>query len=282
MILVTSATGTVGSEVVKTLKSRGVSLTAASRDPAKAQDKLGVPAVAWDWKRPQDFGRALGGVQTLFLGTPPGVLEEKDYGLSAVAAAKQAGVKKIVKLSALGIETMPESAHRQIELAVERGPFQWVFLRPSFFMQNLNEGMGPEIKLHGSLSVPSGDGRTGMIDARDIANVAAVALTQDDLNGRGLTLTGPEALSYAEMAKQLGSILGKPLRHVDISASDYTALLLKAGLAGHYAEFLTMLYDQFVKKGYAATVTDEVKKATGQEPLRFTQYAKDYAEAFKN
>ncbi|MGH7442084.1 MAG: SDR family oxidoreductase [bacterium] len=281
MILVTSATGTIGSEVVKTLKAQGQVLKAASRDPANAQDKLGVPTVSWDWKRPQDFVKTLGGVRTLFLGTPPGIPEEKDYGLSAVAAAKQAGVKKIVKLSAIGTENMPDSPHRQVELAIEQGGFQWVFLRPNFFMQNLNENMLMEIKQYGSLSVPTGEGLTSAIDARDIAAVAAVGMIGDSLNGQGLTLTGSEALSYKDMAEQLGLAIGKTLRHVDIPAPDYKVLLLKAGVSPFYADFLTMLYHEVVRKGYVAGISDAVKKTTGREPIRFSQYAKDYADAFK-
>lgn len=281
MILVTSGTGTVGSEVVKILKSQNIPVIAASRDPDKAKGVLGVPTVAWHWDKPHDFVKALTGVKTLFLCTPPGQAEEKAYGLSAVQAAKEVGVMKIVKLSAIGVENMHESPHRQIEMAIEAGSFQWVFLRPNFFMQNFNEAMAQEIDLEGTLSVPCGDGRTGFIDARDIAAVAVAAMHGNELNKQGLTLTGSEALSYVDVADQLGRAIGKALRHNDLGASDYTELLLKAGLTRHYAEFLSALYDQVVRKGFAATVTDNVKKITGREPITFKQYAKDYAWAFK-
>jgi uncharacterized protein YbjT (DUF2867 family) len=280
MILVTSATGTVGSEVVKQLKALGVPLTAASREPAKAQASCGVPAVAWHWDRPQDFASALKGVHTLFLGTPSGTTEEKAYGLAAVAAAKEAGVKKIVKLSAIGVEHMPDSPHRQIELAIEAGRFQWVFLRPSFFMQNLNEGKVHGIRQAGIIALPAGDGRTGFIDARDIASVVVAAIKGDAFNRQGLTLTGSEALSYVDVAAQLGQAIGKPIRYDDVAPADFTSGLLKAGMSKHYAEFMTALYDQVVKKGFAATVTDNVKKITGKDPILFKQYAKDYADAF--
>ncbi|HTB21597.1 MAG TPA: SDR family oxidoreductase [bacterium] len=281
MILVTSATGTVGSEVVKQLKATGLPLTAASREPATAQAKLGVPAVAWNWDRPGDFAGALKGVSTLFLGTPPGLLEEQAYGMSAVAAAKEAGVKKIVKLSAIGVEHMPESAHRRIELAIEAGGFQWVFLRPGFFMQNLNEGMVQGIKESGVIALPAGDGRTSFIDARDIAAVAVKALTSDVFNGQGLTLTGSEALGYVDVAAHLSRAVGKPVRYDDVAPALFTAAMLKAGMSKHYAEFLTTLYDQVVRKGFAATLTDNVEKITGKPPILFAQYAKDYAPAFK-
>ena len=281
MILVTSATGTVGSEVVKQLKTLGLPLTAASREPAKAQASLGVPAVAWHWDQPKEFAAALKGVRTLFLGTPPGTTEEKAFGLAAVAAAKEAGVKKIVKLSAIGVENMPDSPHRQIELAIEAGGFQWVFLRPSFFMQNLNEGLLHGIKQSGTIALPAGDGRTGFIDARDIAAVAVAAIHGDLLNGQGLTLTGSESLGYVEIAAQLGKAIGKPVRYDDVAPADFTASMLQAGMGKHYAEFMTVLYDQVVKKGYVSIVNDNVKKITGKDPILFAQYAKDYAQAFK-
>lgn len=281
MILVTGATGTVGSEVVKILKSQNVPVTAASRDPAKAMKKLGVPSLDWHWDRPQEFVKALRGVKTLFLCTPPGLVEEKTFGLSAVSAAKEAGVMKIVKLSAIGVEKMHESPHRQIELAIEAGSFQWVFLRPGFFMQNFNENMAQEIMGNGSLSVPCGEGRTSFIDVRDIAAVAVAAIAGGDLNKQGLTLTGSEALSYVEVADQLGRAIGRPLRHNDLPAAEFTALLLKSGISKHYAEFMTTLFDQVVRNGFAAEVTDNVRKITGREPIKFRQYAKDYAWVFK-
>ena len=104
MILVTSATGTVGSEIVKQLKAHGLAATAARRNPGKAGTDLGVPAVAWHWDQPAGFVEALNGVKTLFIGTPLGATEELAYGLAAVAAAKATKVKKIVKLSAIGVE----------------------------------------------------------------------------------------------------------------------------------------------------------------------------------
>jgi uncharacterized protein YbjT (DUF2867 family) len=280
MILVTSATGTVGSEVVKQLKNLGLPVTAASRNPAKAGADLGVPAAAWHWDQPRSFGEALAGVHTLFLGTPPGTTEELAWGLAAVDAAKAAGVKKIVKLSAIGVENMPDSAHRKIELAVEAGGFEWFFARPSFFMQNLNEGMLQSVQ-SGVIGLPAGDGRTGFIDARDIAAVLVEAIKGHGLDGQGLTLTGPAALGWVDVAAELTRALGKPVRYDDVAPAAYTAALLAAGMPKHYAEFLTVLYSQVVKNGFAADVTDNVKKVTGKDPITLAQYAQDHAALLK-
>jgi uncharacterized protein YbjT (DUF2867 family) len=280
MILVTSATGTVGSEIVKQLKSQGLAVTAASRNPGKAGTDLGVPAVAWHWDQPSSFGEALRGVHTLFLGTPPGTTEELAWGLSAVEAAKAAGVRKIVKLSAIGVENMPDSAHRKIELAIEAGGFEWFFARPSFFMQNLNEGLVQGIRA-GVIALPAGDGRTGFIDARDIAAVVVEAIKGSGLNGQGLTLTGSEALGYVDVAAELTRATGKAVRYDDVAPGAFTEAMLAAGMPRHYAEFMTVLYSQVVKNGFASTVTDNVKKVTGKDPIKLSQYAKDYAAAFK-
>lgn len=279
MILVLSATGTIGSEVVKALKTQGVALRAGSRDPKKAEASLGVEAVAWDWEQPAAFATALKGVDTLFLATPAGTTEELRYGLSAVAAAKAAGVKKIVKLSAIGVEQQPQSPHRQIELQVEADGFAWCFLRPSFFMQNLSEANLHDIRTDGAIYLPSGDGKTGVIDARDIGAVAAQALTHNTWNGQGLTLTGPAALSYAEMAALLSAATGKTIKHVDLAPADFHAALIKAGVPEHYATFLVGLYD-LVKKGYTALVTATVSEVLGRPATSFESFAKDYAKVF--
>jgi uncharacterized protein YbjT (DUF2867 family) len=280
MILITSATGTVGSEVVKRLKAQGLAVTAASRLSAKASADLGVPAVTWHWDQPQGFAAALEGVETLFLGTPPGSPDELSGGLAAVAAAKRAGVRKIVKLSAIGAEKMPDSAHRRVELAIEAAGVEWFFARPGFFMQNFNEGMLKDV-LSGVIARPAGDGRTSFIDARDIAAVLAVAVQGDSLNGQALALTGSEALSYGDLAAELSRATGRPLRYEDVPAADFKAALLAAGVPRQGADFMTSFYDQVVRRGFAATVTDGVKRATGRDPLTLAQYARDYAAVFK-
>jgi uncharacterized protein YbjT (DUF2867 family) len=277
MIFVTGATGTVGSQTIKALVAKGASVRAGSRQPEQAKAQLGVEAVAWDWDKPQGFAEALKGVEALLLITPPGTNKELAYGLAAVEAAKAAGVKKIVKLSAIGIENNPASPHRQIELAIEQGPFKWVFLRPSFFMQNLEEGMLDGVKA-GIIGLPTGSGRTGFIDARDIGAVAAEALTRGDFDGQGLTLTGPEALTWGEVGQALTRALGRPVRHDDISAETFTARMLAAGMPGHYAEFMTTLYG-FVKAGYTATVTPTVRLVLGRDPHSLDQYAQDHKAA---
>jgi uncharacterized protein YbjT (DUF2867 family) len=279
MILVLGATGTVGAEVIKGLKARGISVTAASRDPKKAQAQLGVPAVAWNFEEPELSTRIMEGVDTLFLMSPPGIDNELEYGLRTVAAGKAAGIRKVVKLSAIGVENQPESPHRQVEVAVEEAGFRWTFLRPSFFMQNCNETFLPSVTHEGGIFVPAGEGRTGFVDARDVGAVAVEALTSDALVGQGLTLTGSEALTYGEVAAILAQNIGKTVRYVDIPPEQFKQALLAAGVPERYCDVMNMLYG-FVRAGYVATVTDEVTNILKRPPITFAQYARDYASAF--
>jgi uncharacterized protein YbjT (DUF2867 family) len=279
MILVLGATGTVGAETIKSLKARGISVTAASRDAQKAEAQLGVPAVAWDFEQPELCEQIMQGVETLFLLSPPGIDKELEYGLQTVKAAKAAGIRKVVKLSAIGVQDQPDSPHRQVELAVEKAGFQWTFLRPSFFMQNCNESFLPSVKHDGGLFLPAGEGRTGFVDARDVGAVAAETLTTDTFVGQGLTLTGSEALTYSEVASILGQSIGKTVRYVDIPPEQFKKALLAAGVPERYCDVMNMLYG-FVKAGYLATVTDDLTKILKRPPITFAQYARDYAQAF--
>ena len=131
------------------------------------------------------------------------------------------------------------------------------------------------------VALPAGDGRTSFIDARDIAAVLVEAIKGDRLSGQGLTVTGSDALGYADVTAELTRALGKPVRYDDIAAGNFTAALLGEGVTKRYAEFMTVLYDQVVRNGFVSTVTDNVKKVTGKDPIKLAQYAKDYASAFE-
>lgn len=279
MILVLGATGTVGHETVKALKAKGVAMRAGSRDPKKAEALLGIDAFAWDWEAPQSWAAALAGVDSLFLLTPAGTTKDADYGIAAVEAAKQAGVKKIVRLSVIGADQDPASAHARVEKAVEASGLKWVHVRPTFFAQNCDEGMLPGIKA-GSIALPTGEGRTPFVDARDIGAVCAAALCKPDWDGQALSLTGPRALTYGEVAAILRESTGLKVAFKDISTDEFKAAWKSHGVPEHYVEFMAKLYGA-VKAGYVAPLADGVRKALGRAPIDFEQYAKDYAKAFQ-
>jgi uncharacterized protein YbjT (DUF2867 family) len=279
MILVLGATGTVGQETVKALKAKGVKVTAGSRDPKKANAALGVPAIAWNWEEPAGFVEALKGFDTLFLLTPPATTTEFAWASSAVDAAKKAGVKKIVRLSALGSDQNAETVHYKVEHAIKASGLAHVFLRPTFFHQNCDEGLLAGIKA-GFIGLPTGEGKTGFIDARDIGAVAAEALSTSTWDGQGINMTGPAALTYGDLARILSEKSGHKVEFKDLTTDEFKAAWTKAGVPQHYVDFMAILYG-FVKAGYMSGLADGVKKVLGRDPISFEQYATDFAGKFK-
>ena len=198
-ILITGATGNVGMEIIGAL--RGSGHTAARRCH---QRRAGARA-AWRrhrlrhvrFRAPGDVSRlAYAGVTRMFLMRPPQISDIPRYITPAIVAAKQAGVQQIVFLSLLGVEKNTIVPHAKVEAAILAAGVPYTFLRPSFFMQNLSTTHRDEIRDGSEIFVPAGHGATSFIDARDIAAVAALALTEDGHANKAYPLTGSAALTY--------------------------------------------------------------------------------------
>lgn len=285
MILITGATGTTGREVVAELKRLGArGVRALVRDPGRADfiREAGFETVAGDFERPETLDAALVGVERALLLTPPTpdtVSHHRDF----INAATAAGVRRVVKLSAFGADAdAPEGFgrwHGQSENLLKTSGLKWTILRPNFFMQNLL-GQARQIAATGSIHQPLGDARASFIDARDIAAVAARALTGEGHDGQTYTLTGPEALSYAEVAAKLSEASGRVINYVPVTPEQFRAGALAAGLPEWLVSALERLNELFAS-GRAAEVTDAVRRVGGKEPTTFEQFARDYAEAFR-
>ena len=285
MILITGATGTTGREVVAELRRLGAKgVRALVRDPARADvvREAGFEAVAGDFERPETLGAALEGVERALLLTPPTpdtVRHHRDF-LEAAAAA---GVRQVVKLSAFGADAdAPEGFgrwHGQAENLLKTSGLRWTVLRPNFFMQNLL-GQARQIASTGSIFQPVGDARASFIDVRDIAAVAARTLTEDGHDDQTYTLTGPEALSYQDVAARLSEATGRSITYVPVSPEQFRAGALGAGLPEWLVSALERLNEIFAS-GQAAAVTDDVRRVARREPTTFEQFARDHAEAFK-
>jgi len=277
MILVTGASGTVGRETVKALQKRKAEFQGAYRDLSKAPS--GVTAVHFDYDDKSTWKSALDGVDTLFLLTPPSQPKELEQSLGLIEAAVKAGVKKIVKLSAAGVEMNPESFHRKAELAIEATGLKFAHSRPTFFHNNFAEGFAPAVK-SGTLALPTGDGKTAFIDARDIGEANAVLLTEPKYEGKGYALKGPESLNHAEVAAIISAAAGIKVAFKDISDAEFRALMKSWGMPDYTIEIYSMLYD-IVKKGYAADLGPDLKTLTGSPGITLAQFAKDHAGAWK-
>jgi uncharacterized protein YbjT (DUF2867 family) len=285
-ILVTGATGTVGSEVVKQLSAKGADVRACCHTLSKA-DKIkgpGVEIVEFDYTKPETVGAAFKGVEKLFLLTTPLVGNMVETTALLVEEAKKAGVKHIVELSVLGADTeskvLPMKWHRQAEMTVEESGIPYTFVRPSGFMQNFSNFNAQTIKAQNAIYTATGEGKIGFVDARDIAAVAVEALTVDGHEGKTYTVTGPEAISYNQAAETLSEVLGREISHVDISEEDARKGFVEAGYPDWVGD--AVIEDaRITREGRLSTVEPTVEDVTGKKPRSFEQFATDYAEAFR-
>ncbi|MFN7975484.1 MAG: SDR family oxidoreductase [Acidobacteriota bacterium] len=280
MILVTGASGTVGREVVSALAAAGAPVRAASRKGGAGP--AGTESVAMDFGNPESIRRGLDGVDKVFLALG-GVPNQAELESNVVRAARQAGVKHLVKLSVLGADSEGFSfakLHRGIERAIESSGVPYTLLRPNGFMQNFVTFMGATIKGEGAIYQPAGMARISHVDVRDIAAVAAAALTSSGHEGKAYAITGPEALSYDDAAAMLTEALGKTVKYVDVPEAGYREGLLKWGIPADAADALIDL-NRYYKTGNMAVVTTTVKDVTGHAPMSFSRFARDHAAALR-
>jgi len=283
MILVTGATAIVGLELTKSLFDRGlpVRVFVRNRSRAKSLSFPRIELVMGDFARSATFDGALAGVDQLFLMIPSSPQSEQQLR-NFVDAAKHARVKHIVQLSRFGADADSSGRSRRCHAAVEyhimKSRIPYTFLRPNLFMQSLL-GFRSVISFQGALYASAGAAKVSVIDVRDVAHVAAATLTQYIHEGKTYELTGPEALSYSEMASQLSQAFGKHIKHMDIPPQAMLQTLLDLGVPTWRADGLMEDYDYY-RRGQAAAVTTAVYDVIHREPTRFSQFAADYAHQF--
>lgn len=277
-VLVLTATGTTGSATVAALLRAGATVRAATRDPAGAAFPAGATPVAWSFDDPSTWAPALAGVDALYLACPGWLPDEVEVADAILDAARAAGVTRVVKLSAAGVENNPASSHRRVEVLIEGSGLAWVHLRPTFFAENFIESYGGPIRSEGAIYLPAGGGRTGFIAASDIGEAAAVALLGEQ-SGEAWTLTGPESLDHAEVAAILTEVLGRPIRYVDIPPEAFAAALRQHGVSELGVSVMDGLYGM-VRAGWTAELSPDVERVTGRTPTRFRDWAAAHAGAW--
>jgi uncharacterized protein YbjT (DUF2867 family) len=282
MILVTGATGTSGREILKALAARGVAAKAMVRSTDTSPElPNGITTVRGDFDNEASLLKALAGVERAFLLTPSTERAEEQQ-IRFVDAAARAGVRHIVKLSQFA--AAPDSPvrflryHAAVEAKIRASGLQWTFLRPNLFMQGLLQFAGM-IRDKGMIAAPVGDARVSVVDVRDNAAVTAVALTEDGHEGRTYTLTGPEALTHAEMAEKLSAATKRTIAFTDASGDDMRQAMAGVTMPEWQIEGLIEDYAHY-HRGEAAVIAPGVRDATGQEPRPFDGFARDYAGAF--
>ncbi|MFC4907888.1 NAD(P)H-binding protein [Actinomadura gamaensis] len=279
MILVTGATGTVGRELVRVLAAWGEQVRAVTRDLAKATFPDGVEAVRADFDEPATLKDAARGADAIFMLSAPGPWIPRNDA-AVVAAARAAGVRRVVKLSAIGTGDHPEDRdwHLAGERALKGSGLAWTILRPSSFASN-TLSWADAIRAGQPVPNTMGDGRQGVVDPADVAEVAARALVSSEHDGRTYTLTGPEAISVPQMAETLGTVVGRPVRTVPLSLDEYRERLTEAGLD---PAFVTTAVEgsRLVASGGNERVTDDVERVLGRPPRSFADWAGAHRAAF--
>jgi uncharacterized protein YbjT (DUF2867 family) len=275
MILVTGATGNVGSELVNALAEAGARVRALTRDPSAVTFPAGVEPVAGDLNRPQTLADALAGVSGIFL--MPGY--EDMPGL--LALARRAGVKRVVLLSggsaALADMSNAVSRYQTLsEQAVRESGLSWTFLRPRAFMSNALRWR-PQLAAGDEVRVPFPTVPTASIDPYDIAAVAAVALLSDGHDGRIYELTGPESLLPADQVAVLAKVLGR-----NLTCHGLTDEEAREEMSGTMpAEYVDAFFSFYVGGTLdESTVHPTVREVTGREPHTFEQWAHAHAGEF--
>ena len=297
-ILVTGATGNVGSEVVKQLvssfssSSSGQSVIRAaavhSQNKADKFRQYGetVEIVNMDYNKPETIAAALNNVGKLFLLTLPS-LNMTDISSKVVREAKKNGVQHIVKLSVFGADAEPGiiigRLHGQEERIIEESGMTCTFLRSSAFMQNFVNYFGYTIKAQNAIYLPAGEGKVSFVDARDVAAVAAKLLTKN--NGRSqhenkvYVITGPEALSYSQVAEIISKEIGRKISYIDTAEED-TRKVMKS--MGREDWLIDAILEEFynARVGNRSKTTNTVEQIIGRKLTSFAQFVRDYANSF--
>jgi uncharacterized protein YbjT (DUF2867 family) len=281
MILVTGATGNVGSELVAQLAADGVPVRAMTRSPEKARFPEGVEVVAGDFDKPETLPAALAGIDRVFV-CPPGYGPEGPVQeRTLVAAAREAGVKHLVKLSTSGVgygATDPlTSGHRAGEQVIQESGRDWTILRPGTFMIYLY-GYADTIAKDRTMYVTEGDPVSAMIHPRDIASVAAKVLTTSGHEGQAYTLTGGEPLSPQRQGEIISEALGQEVKVVERTKAQAQAEFDRMGWGGPRLEALLELKRQ--SAAWDWKVSDAVEKITGKAPLTLHDWVEENIHIF--
>lgn len=284
MILVVGATGNIGSEVVRLLRAKSVATRVLVRNKAKAASTFGdgVEVVAGDLRDPASLPAALEGVDKVFLVTAL-ALDQVAMRNTLIDAAAQAGVKHVVMST--GIGAAPDAPvqfgrwHGENQERLKQSGMDWTFVQPTFFMQNFFMS-APTIKDHGAFYLPLGENSPiSWVDARDIAAVAATALTGAGHEGKAYPVTGPAAVTAEQIAQAMTARLGKPVRYVAVSNDDAKAAMLDAGMPEPLADAMIELY-ALAPPGYLGDVADTVSTVTGAPARDVETFLTDYKLAF--
>ena len=285
MILLTGATGKVGSELAKLVAAKRLPARALVRNAEQASklEGLGLEIVHGDFDRPETLRAALHGVERAFF-LPANGPRQVQQGANFIDAATAAGVRHVVKVSGFLPDADSPNAnarrHWETNAKLKASGLAWTLLRPNFYMQNLLMFV-ETIREHGRFHLNAGTAVCGMVHVSDIAAVGAVCLTDASHEGRDYALTGPAAISFAEAAAELSAAAGRPVSYVPLGDADFQQHLLSQGTSDDMANALTETY-KGVGEGLFSLVTDAVALVAGRAPTPFADFARELAPRLRD
>jgi uncharacterized protein YbjT (DUF2867 family) len=281
VILVTTA-GKVGAEAARLLSDQGEPVRVLVRDPgkvaAKALAAAGAEIAAGDLDVPASIDAAMAGVTAVVLVSPAVPAQE----LNVVASAARAGVAHVVKATSKASADSPIARRRgqaEIEAALAAAGIPHTLLRSNAYMQNVL-ALAPAINATSGFGSAAGKGRAGMVDARDVAAVAAaIAASPASRAGKTYWLTGPELLSNYDVAAVLSKLLGRTITYRELSFEENRDAMIRAGVPESIAQQNAQAFS-LTADGDAAWITDDVPTILGRPARSFEQFATDHAAAF--
>jgi uncharacterized protein YbjT (DUF2867 family) len=280
--LITGATGTVGSLVVDALLARNGKVRIFVRDRKRAVKRFGAQVEVFtgdlaDWG---SLKAGLEGADSVFLVNSGPDLAAHDEADAKVA--KESGVAHLVKLSSYdALECVGTGKwHARGEAAIRASGVPFTIVQPAGFMSNALF-WARSIQVEGVVRACTGEGRIPFIHPRDIADVAAEALSSPKFRGESLPITGPEALSYAEMAAKIGVAVGKTIRFQAISEAEVRQSMLRSGDSQAVIDAHLSIY-RAIREQRLARVTDGVQRVLGRKPITFDEWAEENASVYAN
>ena len=285
MILITGATGNNGQELIRQLTAMGQRVRVLIRKPAEAAklDGSNIEVAAGDFDKPETLEAALQGVEKAFLLTPVAerfVQWQKDF----IEAAQRAKIKHLVKFSGMGADSHSPSEllklHAETDDILRSSGVPFTILQPNSFHQNVLS-FANTIKVQGVFYWPLKNASQSTVDIRDISAVAAKVFTSSGHEGKSYVITGPEALTFQQVAEKLSSVLGRKIQYVDVPISAAADGMRKSGMPDWNVQAVSDLLAYFAT-GAAATVTDTVPRLLGRPATSFEQFVKDHRAAFIN
>jgi uncharacterized protein YbjT (DUF2867 family) len=285
-ILVTGATGNIGKEIIHYLSASGkeCEVIAAVRNVESANRKLSsfpnLKFRQFDFEDDATFDSAFEEIEILFLLRPPHISNVEKYFLPLLDAARQKQITKIVFLSVQGAEKSKVIPHNKIETLIKSMGFQYIFVRPSYFMQNLTTTLLPEIVKNKSITLPSGNAKFNWIDVKNIGEATALLINYfDKYQNKEYEITGTENKSFKELTLMMRDLLGLEVTYKSVNPLSFYFKKKREDVQSGFALVMTILH--FLPRLQKdPQISDNFRKLTGKEPNSLAEFLMREKEKF--